>query len=276
MTKPPERVTLDVALRIVNSMIRFAKRNMMPPGSYAVADAGGHVVAFERRDPAPPATADIAIDKAWTAATMRVSGRMLEVITRGQGWRLNVKHKGRLTVIPGTVPIVAHGRVVGGIGHSGGSAEDDLKIAQEGLAAFYREEPVPVEPVEPDLTLARRIAEKAMEAVRELKLPPVSIAVVDAYGELILLYRMDGAPYGTLELARNKAWTAAAFKTDSEKARRFCDGPWCNVNWNERFLPIPGGVYLEHGEGYAIGVAGADPETDKKIAHEALRRAGLG
>ena len=101
-----------------------------------MVDEGGHLIAVEKRDGAPSATVDIAIDKAWTAATMKASGRILDVVTKGEGWRLMIKHKGRITIIPGTIPIIEGDKVIGGIGHSGGSAEQDLKVAQAGWSSI--------------------------------------------------------------------------------------------------------------------------------------------
>jgi uncharacterized protein GlcG (DUF336 family) len=279
VAEPPRRLTLDVARTIIDAMIAYAVDNKMLPGSYAVADAGGHVVAFERRDEAPIATADIAIDKAWTAATMKASGRILEVITRGQGWRLNVKYGGRLTIIPGTVPIIAHGRIIGGIGHSGESAENDLKIAQAGLAALYREDPPKPRSLDEGLATARRLAEEAMKVAAAKEGGPIAVAVTDEWGGLMLLYRQDGAPFGLLELARAKAWTAAAFKAASEDALKLCgESPaeLCRLGWNERFLPLPGGFYVE-GDGFrgALGVASLKPEGDAVIAREAASKLGF-
>jgi len=276
MNALPQKITLNIALKIINAMIRFAKDNQIFPGSYAVVDEGGHVVAFERRDIAPIATADIAIDKAWTAATMKASGRMLEVITRGEGWRLNVKHKGRLTVIPGAIPIIAHGRILGGIGHSGGSAEEDLKIAQAGWSAIFREEDFEEE-VEEKLSKARLIAREVISIVEERNLKPVSLAILDEWGGLLLLYRMNGAPYGTLELARDKAWTAAAFKTFSEDVTKFYNNHVNNVNWNERVAPVPGGIHFSIKETFhgAIGISGNEPEVDKEVAIDALKRLAI-
>lgn len=94
MNKYIDKVRLEDAIKIIRKMIRFSEMNNILPGSFAVVDEGGHLIALETRDGRLAATVDIAIDKAWTAATMKTSGRMLEVITRGQGWRLNVKHKG--------------------------------------------------------------------------------------------------------------------------------------------------------------------------------------
>ncbi len=275
----PGRLTLALARSIVDAMIRFAQDNMLAPGSYAVADEGGYPLAFERRDGAPPATSDIALEKAWTAATMKASGRLLEVITRGQGWRLNVKYGGRLTVIPGTIPIIAGGKVIGGIGHSGESAENDLRIAQAGLAALYREDPPKPERLDPTLSLARRVAEQLIEAGK-----PVAVAVVDEWGWPIVMYRADNAAPGLVEIARSKAWTAAAFRTPSEEASKYCRSSAgeareceCTRGLNERYLPLPGGIPFTTAEDttLAVGVAGLTPEEDKALALKALSSLGL-
>ncbi|MCE4623163.1 MAG: heme-binding protein [Caldisphaeraceae archaeon] len=276
MSALSRKVDLNMAVKIINAMIMYANDNGLLPGSYAVVDEGGHVVAFERRDEAPAATADIAIDKAWTAATMKASGRILEIISKGQGWRLNVKHKGRLTIIPGAVPIIANARVIGGVGHSGGSAEDDLKIAQAGWTAIFREENFNAE-VEERLSLARKIAKEVIEEVDNRKLKPVTLAVVDEWGHPTLIYRIDGAPFGTLELARDKAWTAVAFKTLSENVSSLYSNMISATNWNERLTPIPGGVPFMYNNKFvgAIGIAGNMPEEDKNLAINVIKKVGL-
>ncbi|MFP3230211.1 MAG: heme-binding protein [Caldisphaera sp.] len=56
-------LNLDLARKIIKAMIRFSIDNYMLPGTYAVTDSGGHVIAIERRDSGLPATIDLAIDK---------------------------------------------------------------------------------------------------------------------------------------------------------------------------------------------------------------------
>ncbi len=276
------KLDLKTSIKIVRKMIRFSEMNHILPGSFAVVDEGGHLIVFESRDGRLTATVDIAIDKAWTAATMKASGRILEVITRGQGWRLNVKHKGRLTIIPGTVPIICERRVIGGIGHSGGSAEEDLLIAQAGLAALYDGEEAPPlydgrEVKGFGIEFARMIASKAIEYILDRGYPHASIAVVDRWGELIALYRMDEAPPGTLELARDKAWTSAVFRVYSEDVVKYgCpklpDYGLKPVNWNERLTPIPGGVPIKMGGEVVggLGIASISPDIDKLTALKAI------
>ncbi|WP_243671216.1 heme-binding protein [Vulcanisaeta sp. JCM 16161] len=267
-------ITLDIARKMIDAMIRYAQDNRVLPGSFAVVDEGGHVIAAERRDNGLPATFDIAIDKAWTAATMKTSARVLEVVTRGQGWRLNVKYGGRLTIIPGSVPVVSGNKVIGGIGHSGGSAEEDEAIAQAGLSAFYREDHIDFTG-EDMLRSLRRIADTVINYVMEKKLRPVAITIVDEWGWPVLIYRMDGVPYGYIEVSRDRAWTAAAFRVPSDAVVNEA-GINYGVGWNERLTVTAGGVPFRLQDlMFAIGIAGNRPQDDKEIAISALKNVGV-
>ncbi|GAB6944488.1 GlcG/HbpS family heme-binding protein [Vulcanisaeta sp. JCM 14467] len=271
--RAPMHLTLDIARKMIDAMIRYAQDNRVMPGSFAVVDEGGHVIAAERRDDGLPATFDIAIDKAWTAATMKTSARVLEVITRGQGWRLNVKYNGRLTIIPGSVPVVSGNRVIGGIGHSGGSAEEDEAIAQAGLSAFYREDHIDFTG-EDMLRSLRKVADAVINHVTGNKLRPVAITIVDEWGWPVLIYRMDGAPYGYIEVSRDKAWTAAAFKIPTDSVADKV-GVNYGVGWNERLVTTAGGIPFNlRGSIFAIGIAGNSPQEDKEIAISALKSIG--
>jgi len=266
-------LSLALARKIIKAMIRFSIDNHMLPGTYAVTDSGGHVIAVERRDNALPATVDLAIDKAWTASVMRLSARVLDqVITRGEVWRLNVKYNGRMTLIPGAVPLIIQGEVVGGIGHSGESPEGDEKIAQAGFAGAYREEEFEVK-VEKGLELAKAIADTTIDYINKNRLRPVAITVTDINGWPLLIYRMDGTPYGFVEISRSRAWTSSAFKVDSHKVIDLVGSMLESPNGegsNERFNTTPGGVYVGDAIG-AIGIAGNTPEEDYKIAKDVLK-----
>lgn len=88
--------------------------------------------------------------------------------------------------------MVSGNKVIGGIGHSGGSAEEDEAIAQAGLSAFYREDHIDFTG-EDMLRSLRRIADAAISHVIEKKLRPVAITIVDEWGGWpVLIYRMDG------------------------------------------------------------------------------------
>lgn len=109
----------------------------------AVVDDGGHLLAFLRMDGARPASADTAITKAVSAATMRKeTGPMFKAETQ-EGARLNlaIEHAaaasgGKLTTLYGGIPIVVDGQVIGAVGVGGGSEEQDVSVGKAGAAAL--------------------------------------------------------------------------------------------------------------------------------------------
>ncbi len=267
-------LNLALARKVIKAMIRFSIDNEMLPGSYAVTDSGGHVVAMERRPIALPATVDLAIDKAWTASVMKISAKVLDqVITKGQYGRLNVKYHGRMTLIYGAVPLIINGEVVGGIGHSGESIDGDEKIAQAGLAGVYREDELDAK-VEEGLEIARNIAENVISYVNSNKFKPVAITINDRDGWPILIYRMDNTPFGFVEISRSRAWTASAFKMDSHDAIKYVGSINECPNGeesNERFNTTQGGIFIDHNILSSIGIAGNTPEIDYKIAVNSIK-----
>lgn len=104
----------------------------------AVVDASGNLVAFLRTPRAAVPSADIAIDKAYSAAGFRVDTRTLGDVVSGMSdaVRQGLPLRPRLTFYGGGVPIVdAEGEVVGAVGVSGGSEDQDIACAQAGISA---------------------------------------------------------------------------------------------------------------------------------------------
>ena len=101
----------------------------------AVTDAGGHLTALTRDDGAPFLSVNVAIDKAWTATSFGLPTHVWsDVIANPQVAQL--AHQPRLVAVGGGVPIVVGGRVVGGIGISGGNAKQDQHAAEIALKAL--------------------------------------------------------------------------------------------------------------------------------------------
>jgi uncharacterized protein GlcG (DUF336 family) len=101
----------------------------------AIVDSGGHLVSFRRMDGVGTAIVDVAIGKAYTAASMRQPSQNLE------GWAAS--SAGPLAIpgifpFGGGIPIEIDGRIVGAIGVSGVETENDLRVANAGLAALQR------------------------------------------------------------------------------------------------------------------------------------------
>jgi len=102
-----------------------------------VVDAGGALVAALRDDGAFAASVDISRDKAWTAATFGASTDALcEALAPREVLREGIALRPGVVLFGGGAPIVVDGRVVGGIGISGGSEDDDRACAAAGLVAL--------------------------------------------------------------------------------------------------------------------------------------------
>jgi uncharacterized protein GlcG (DUF336 family) len=116
---------------------RNTAKEIGAPMSIAVVDAGGYLVAFERMDGCSFLSCEIAIGKAWTAAAVGLTTAMFSQIAGGDTAFLvggAVVNHGRLLAVPGGAPIRSGEAVVGAIGISGGTAEQDQQIADAAVA----------------------------------------------------------------------------------------------------------------------------------------------
>lgn len=104
----------------------------------AIVDAGGSLAAFQREPGAFLVSTDLSIDKAWTAAGFGISTAELGDLlsSESEAVREGLLRRPRLTIVPGGVPISIGGRMLGAIGVSGGTAEQDADIAVAGRNAI--------------------------------------------------------------------------------------------------------------------------------------------
>jgi glc operon protein GlcG len=103
------------------------------PQCIAVVDDGGSLLAFVRMDGAKFLSIRTAQRKALTAADRRSATGALEP---GHDLRLALVTGGRLTNLKGGLPIIVGGQVLGAVGVSSGSGEEDLEVAKAGVAAI--------------------------------------------------------------------------------------------------------------------------------------------
>lgn len=101
--------------------------------SIAIVDDGGYLLRLERLDGAGVMTPEVALAKARTAALMRGSTRLLAERVAHEPALLRLTE---YLPMVGGLPIMTDGICVGGIGISGGNADDDEGVAQAGLDAF--------------------------------------------------------------------------------------------------------------------------------------------
>lgn len=99
----------------------------------AITDGAGHLKSFERSDGVPFLTIDAAIDKAWSAVSFGLGTQVWNEIVKDTRVA-QLAHRPRLVTVGGGLPILQDGQVVGGIGISGASADQDHEAAKAALA----------------------------------------------------------------------------------------------------------------------------------------------
>jgi uncharacterized protein GlcG (DUF336 family) len=109
----------------------------------AVVDASGLLAAFLRMPGAPLHSIDIAIDKAYTAASFGLATSQWHgaLQQHSDAVREGIVLRARFVAFGGGLPILEHGLRIGGIGVSGGSEQQDEAIALAGLKAIGLAEP---------------------------------------------------------------------------------------------------------------------------------------
>ncbi|MEH2285854.1 GlcG/HbpS family heme-binding protein [Nostoc sp.] len=137
MTSDKYSVSLDDARRILAAGEAKA-REIGQPMNLAVVDAGGNLVAHIRMDDAWIGSIDISINKAFTARAFNLSTKSLgENAQPGkQFYGIHASNGGRIMIFAGGIPLQRDEQIVGAVGVSGGSGEQDQAVAEAAVAAF--------------------------------------------------------------------------------------------------------------------------------------------
>ena len=130
-------VTLQEARKIIDAAEKKAAE-IRQPMNIAVVDEGGNLVSHVRMDGAWIGSIDIAINKAFTSRAFDISTKDLAQHSQsgGQFFGIHVSNSGRIMIFAGGIPLKRDGKVVGAIGVSGGSGQQDHAVAEGGAAAF--------------------------------------------------------------------------------------------------------------------------------------------
>jgi uncharacterized protein GlcG (DUF336 family) len=108
------------------------------PMNIAVCDCGGNLVSHVRMDDAWIGSIDISIKKAYTSRAFDIATKDLAEHSQSgnQFFGIHASNSGRVMIFAGGIPLKHDGKVVGAIGVSGGSGEQDHAVAQAGAAAY--------------------------------------------------------------------------------------------------------------------------------------------
>ncbi|HYP13923.1 MAG TPA: heme-binding protein [Bryobacteraceae bacterium] len=129
-----------MTLELARSVIAAAEKKAAEigqPMNIAVADEGGNLKAHVRMDGAWIGSVDISINKAFTSRAFDIATKDLAEHSQsgGQFFGIHVSNHGRIMVFAGGIPLKQGGKVIGAIGVSGGSGEQDHAVAEAGAAA---------------------------------------------------------------------------------------------------------------------------------------------
>ena len=130
---PP--ITLDQARKVLAAAEQEAKKNGWPV-AIAVLDSGCNLVALEKLDNTNHVSTQIAQDKAWTACAYRVPTKVVQDLLAKGAENLRYLQLHRMTAVDGAVPIVVDGKLVGAIGVSGVTSEQDGQVARAGAESL--------------------------------------------------------------------------------------------------------------------------------------------
>jgi uncharacterized protein GlcG (DUF336 family) len=106
-----------------------------------ICDEGGHVIALHRMDEARITGVEIAIAKAFTAAGHRRATHKFNqeggpALPGGEAFGIHAMHPGKFAIFVGGFPVEYQGRVIGGVGISGGNGKQDIAVGEAALEAF--------------------------------------------------------------------------------------------------------------------------------------------
>ena len=131
-TGPFLKLTNEGAMKALNAAMGKAADRGVPQG-ISVVEAGGHLLAFTRMDGAFSLSIDTSLMKAKTAASY---GGPTGHIAEGVDIKLAIATQGQRVNLPGGLPVIVDGHVIGGIGVGSGTGAQDLEVANVGIAAI--------------------------------------------------------------------------------------------------------------------------------------------
>ncbi|MCF7699797.1 GlcG/HbpS family heme-binding protein [Loktanella sp. M215] len=131
-------ITAAQANTIIETVMQTGADKGFKPLSVVVLDAGGHVKAFARADGAAPGRFGIAHGKAYGAVMLGMPGSAQMARAEAQPYfmaALNGVYGGQVVPVPGGVLVKADGVVIGAVGVTGDTSDNDVVAAMAGLAA---------------------------------------------------------------------------------------------------------------------------------------------
>jgi uncharacterized protein GlcG (DUF336 family) len=137
MPRTYDSLTLEDAKRMLSAAEAKAS-SLGIPYNVAVVDAAGHLVAFLRQDGALIGSIDLAINKAVTARIFdKTTSTLARLAQPGEPlFGIQESNSGKVVIFGGGVPVMFRGNIVGAVGASAGTVEQDIAVAEAAAAAL--------------------------------------------------------------------------------------------------------------------------------------------
>jgi uncharacterized protein GlcG (DUF336 family) len=130
-------IKLEDARRVIAAAEKKAQE-IGQPMNVAVVDEGGNLMAHVRMDGAWIGSVDIAINKAFTSRAFDIATHELSKLSQPGApfYGIHASNNGRIMIFAGGIPLKKGGKVVGAVGVSGGTGEQDQSVAMAGASVF--------------------------------------------------------------------------------------------------------------------------------------------
>jgi len=137
-TAPPAYgmpVGIDNAKKVAAAAVAEARKNNWAM-AFAVVDTAGNLVYFEKMDNTQTGSVNVAIEKARSAALFKRPTKAFQDVVAQGGVGLRILGLEGAVPVDGGIPIIEGGRIIGAIGASGGTSEQDGQCAQAGVSVL--------------------------------------------------------------------------------------------------------------------------------------------
>jgi glc operon protein GlcG len=128
-------VGLDNAKKVANAAIAEARKNMFMM-AVAVVDTAGNLVYFEKMDGTQTGSVNVAIEKARSAVLFKRPTKAFQDVVAQGGVGLRILGLPGAVPVDGGTPLTEAGKIIGAIGVSGGTSEQDGQCAQAGASVL--------------------------------------------------------------------------------------------------------------------------------------------
>ncbi len=137
--KAEDRVTLHMARELSRQVIEEAAK-IGVKAVCAVADAGARPILVECTDDSYIASYDIAVNKAFTSVSLKMKTSVLAELAQPNAPLYGIQHtnEGKIVIFGGGIPLIKNGKIIGGFGVSGGSAEQDTYLGDYAEKVFNK------------------------------------------------------------------------------------------------------------------------------------------